>query len=269
MRILHVSAELFPLLKTGGLADVAGALPLALMAAGQDVRVLLPGFPAVVAGVARCGHRWPNSRRRGASASSCASAASPSTGRRTSGLRDRRADALRPARQPLRGSRAANPTATTIAASRCSAGRPRSSRRASIRPGSPRSCTRTTGTPRWRRPISHSRHPTAGRASAPCSPCTTSPTRACSRPGISLIWACRRRPFQRQRPRVLRPAVVHEGRPVLRRPHHDREPDLCARDPDARAGLRPRRPAAHPLRACSAASSTPSTTRSGIRPPTC
>ncbi|HWT17989.1 MAG TPA: glycogen/starch synthase, partial [Variovorax sp.] len=32
MRILQVSAELFPLLKTGGLADVAGALPLALMA---------------------------------------------------------------------------------------------------------------------------------------------------------------------------------------------------------------------------------------------
>ncbi len=52
MRILQVSAELFPLLKTGGLADVAGALPLALQAAGQDVRVLLPGFPAIVAGLA-------------------------------------------------------------------------------------------------------------------------------------------------------------------------------------------------------------------------
>ena len=51
MRILQVSAELFPLLKTGGLADIAGALPLALMAAGQDVRVLLPGFPPIVAGV--------------------------------------------------------------------------------------------------------------------------------------------------------------------------------------------------------------------------
>lgn len=51
MRVLQVSAELFPLLKTGGLADIAGALPLALMAAGQDVRVLLPGFPAIAAGV--------------------------------------------------------------------------------------------------------------------------------------------------------------------------------------------------------------------------
>lgn len=52
MKILQVSAELFPLLKTGGLADIAGAMPLALKAAGQDARVLLPGFPAIVAGIA-------------------------------------------------------------------------------------------------------------------------------------------------------------------------------------------------------------------------
>ena len=51
MRILQVSAEIFPLLKTGGLADIAGALPLALLAAQQDARVLLPGFPAIAAGV--------------------------------------------------------------------------------------------------------------------------------------------------------------------------------------------------------------------------
>jgi len=51
MRILQVSAELFPLLKTGGLADVTGALPGALQAAGQEVRALLPGFPAIVAGL--------------------------------------------------------------------------------------------------------------------------------------------------------------------------------------------------------------------------
>ena len=51
MRILQVSAELFPLLKTGGLADVAGALPAALGAHGCAVRVLLPGFPAVAAGL--------------------------------------------------------------------------------------------------------------------------------------------------------------------------------------------------------------------------
>ena len=51
MRILQVSAEIFPLLKTGGLADIAGALPAALQAQGCDVRVLLPGFPAILAGL--------------------------------------------------------------------------------------------------------------------------------------------------------------------------------------------------------------------------
>ncbi|MFO1217809.1 MAG: glycogen synthase GlgA [Burkholderiaceae bacterium] len=45
--VLQVSAEIFPLLKTGGLADVAGALPAALAQAGCEVRVLLPGFPAI------------------------------------------------------------------------------------------------------------------------------------------------------------------------------------------------------------------------------
>ncbi len=46
-RVLQVSAELFPLLKTGGLADVAGALPAALVAAGAEPRLLAPGFPAI------------------------------------------------------------------------------------------------------------------------------------------------------------------------------------------------------------------------------
>jgi starch synthase len=51
MKVLYVCAELFPLLKTGGLADVSAALPPALQQAGCDVRVLLPGFPAILAGV--------------------------------------------------------------------------------------------------------------------------------------------------------------------------------------------------------------------------
>ncbi len=48
MRVLQVSAEVFPLLKTGGLADIAGALPAALTAAGCDVRLLLPGFGSIL-----------------------------------------------------------------------------------------------------------------------------------------------------------------------------------------------------------------------------
>jgi len=49
MKVLQVSAEIFPLLKTGGLADVAGALPAALRAVGCEPRVLLPGFAAILA----------------------------------------------------------------------------------------------------------------------------------------------------------------------------------------------------------------------------
>lgn len=51
MRVLHVCSELFPLLKTGGLADVIGALPGAQISAGADVRLLLPAFPALLAGI--------------------------------------------------------------------------------------------------------------------------------------------------------------------------------------------------------------------------
>src|SRR4051812_41942790 len=51
MRVLHVCSEIYPLLKTGGLADVAGALPLAQLRGGVDARVLVPGFPALRAGV--------------------------------------------------------------------------------------------------------------------------------------------------------------------------------------------------------------------------
>ncbi len=48
MKVLHVAAEVFPLVKTGGLADVVAALPVALAGQGADVRLLLPGLPAVM-----------------------------------------------------------------------------------------------------------------------------------------------------------------------------------------------------------------------------
>jgi starch synthase len=51
LKLLHVAAEVFPLVKTGGLADVAGALPPALERAGADVRLLLPGLPPIVESV--------------------------------------------------------------------------------------------------------------------------------------------------------------------------------------------------------------------------
>lgn len=48
MKVLSVTSELYPLVKTGGLADVAGALPLALKAYGIETKTLIPGYPAVM-----------------------------------------------------------------------------------------------------------------------------------------------------------------------------------------------------------------------------
>lgn len=47
MKILHICSEMYPLIKTGGLADVMGALPFAQQALGNDVRVLIPYYPQV------------------------------------------------------------------------------------------------------------------------------------------------------------------------------------------------------------------------------
>ena len=47
MRVLHAAAELYPWVKVGGLADVMGALPAALLAAGVRPRVLVPAYPAM------------------------------------------------------------------------------------------------------------------------------------------------------------------------------------------------------------------------------
>lgn len=53
MKVLHVGAEVFPLVKTGGLADVLAALPPALVAEGLDARLLLPGLPPILDSLGR------------------------------------------------------------------------------------------------------------------------------------------------------------------------------------------------------------------------
>ncbi len=59
LRVLYVCSEVYPLLKTGGLADVSAGLPPALADAGAEVRLLLPAFPSVVAGVTPEGQPLP------------------------------------------------------------------------------------------------------------------------------------------------------------------------------------------------------------------
>ena len=49
MKVLSVVSEIYPLIKTGGLADVAAALPAALKAEGVEMLTLVPGYPAVMA----------------------------------------------------------------------------------------------------------------------------------------------------------------------------------------------------------------------------
>lgn len=55
LKVLSVASEVFPLIKTGGLADVVGALPGALAGEGVDMRTLIPGYPGVMAKLAGAG----------------------------------------------------------------------------------------------------------------------------------------------------------------------------------------------------------------------
>jgi len=48
IRVLAVASEIYPIVKTGGLADVVGALPTALRAYGIETRTLVPGYPDVI-----------------------------------------------------------------------------------------------------------------------------------------------------------------------------------------------------------------------------
>ena len=53
VRVLSVASEIYPIIKTGGLADVTGALPIALKAEDVETRTLLPGYPAAISALER------------------------------------------------------------------------------------------------------------------------------------------------------------------------------------------------------------------------
>jgi starch synthase len=53
MQVLSVTSEIYPLVKTGGLADVTGALPAALKAHGVSMPTLVPGYPEVMAALGK------------------------------------------------------------------------------------------------------------------------------------------------------------------------------------------------------------------------
>ncbi len=47
-KVLFATSEAYPLIKTGGLADVSGSLPMALESLGQDVRIVMPAYADVL-----------------------------------------------------------------------------------------------------------------------------------------------------------------------------------------------------------------------------
>ncbi|NOW44435.1 starch synthase [Novosphingobium sp. SG751A] len=56
LRVLSLASEAVPFIKTGGLADVAGALPAAVAPHGVAMTTMLPGYPGVLA---RLGAQYP------------------------------------------------------------------------------------------------------------------------------------------------------------------------------------------------------------------
>ena len=65
MKVLSVASECAPFVKTGGLADVVGALSGALARLGAEVRVLLPGYPAVKTALPEDAEAYPLARLPG------------------------------------------------------------------------------------------------------------------------------------------------------------------------------------------------------------
>jgi starch synthase len=64
MKVLAIASEMHPLVKTGGLADVVGALPTALARHGWQTTTLIPGYPAVMRRIADSGPKSLRAAKR-------------------------------------------------------------------------------------------------------------------------------------------------------------------------------------------------------------
>lgn len=59
--VLSVASECAPLVKTGGLADVVGALPHAIEASGWQMRTLIPAYPGLIGNIKQSAELWSDS----------------------------------------------------------------------------------------------------------------------------------------------------------------------------------------------------------------
>ena len=153
MRVLHVGAEIFPFVKTGGLADVSARCRRRSAQAGADARVLLPGLPAL-RGALRDARVVADRRSRPGAVRRPSSSQGVSTRRRwpaVRGLLVRHDGLYARHRHALWRRQRPSLRRQPRAASRCSAWPPRAwpkaldaAWRAAGR------CMRTTGTPAWR-----------------------------------------------------------------------------------------------------------------------
>ena len=227
LRVLSVASEVFPLIKTGGLADVVGALPGALAREGVEMRTLRARLSR------RC---WPARATPSRSTTIPSCSAAPArvlrgARRRARPVRARCAASLRSARQSV-----SRPRRPRLARQRASASRrwrasaPTSAKGAS--PASrPTSCTPTTG----RRALA----PAYLHYDGGARPGTVLTVHNLAFQGhfpAALLAALGLPPHAHddRRRRIFRRRRLPQGRAAARRPHHHGLADLCARDHDAR-----------------------------------
>ena len=245
LHIAFVASEMAPFVKTGGLADVVGALPKALGRLGHRVTVFLPrygpiAYPAGRVRWAPCTCRWTRPPQRGLLPRA-------SSGERVRVIFVELPALLRPA--ATRTATAAATTPTTGCASRSSPARVleyfRSPRRASGRVPRPR----LAGGPRARVPEVVLLGRTArSTARPPCSPSTTWRTRGTSPPTRWPSSACPGTSRRANGARVPRRRQLHEGRRALLRADHTVSPQYAREIQGEGDGLRHRRRPAQPRR---------------------